>query len=103
MVSGDLKEKDWLQQTFNSFHPKAKYKIAKWMRLTGIMLIVCVREDKCHAIRNISAQTVGTGGLGFGKILQFKIIICQGRPCPDRPRIKLEKIKFSGLLRIFET
>ena len=94
MISGDLKEKDWLQQTFNSFHPKAKYKIAKWMRLTGIMLIVCVREDKCHAIRNISAQTVGTGGLGFGKILQFKIIICQGRPRPGRPRIRLGKIKF---------
>ena len=74
MVSGDLKEKDWLQQTFNSFHPKAKYKIAKWMRLTGIMLIVCVREDQCHAIKNISAQTLGTGGLGFGKILQLEII-----------------------------
>ena len=93
MVSGDLKEKDWLQQTFNSFHPKVKYKIAKWMRLTGIMLIVCVREDKCHAIKNISAQTVGTGGLGCGKTLQFKIIICQGRPRPGRPRIRLGKIK----------
>ena len=66
MVSGEKKGENWIQQIFHSFHPKAKYKIAQFQKLGGMMLVVCVRDIHADSIRNVAAQTVGTGDFNLG-------------------------------------
>ena len=58
--------RQWIQVVFHNLHTKGSYKIAKYIQLSGMMLIVFVKEEHCPYIRNIAAQTVGTGLIGAG-------------------------------------
>ena len=66
MVSGEKRGENWIQQIFHSCHPKAKYKIAHYQKLGGMMLLVCVRDIHVDSVRNVAAQTVGTGDFNLG-------------------------------------
>ena len=54
----------WIQVIFHCLHAKAAYKIAKVIRLSGMMLVVFVKEELGPFIKNVAAQTIGTGLLG---------------------------------------
>ena len=68
LILGENKQQEWIQHTFHSLHPKAKYKIVNWSRLSGMLLIVCIKECYMNDIKNVAIQTVGTGSLGLGKV-----------------------------------
>jgi phosphatidylinositol-bisphosphatase len=59
-----LKEDEWMKAVADSLHPKATYKLVKHVRLVGMMLIVYVRDSFSKVIRDVAAETVGTGILG---------------------------------------
>ena len=79
LILGEVKQQEWIQHTFHSLHPKAKYKIVNWSRLSGMLLIVCIKECYVNDIKNVAIQTVGTGSLGLGKIFKifkFWLVFC---------------------------
>ncbi|CAL4061657.1 unnamed protein product, partial [Meganyctiphanes norvegica] len=55
------KEAEWLNAVLLGVHPKAKYQKVKLSRLVGMMVVVLVQEKHLAYVRNVAADTVGTG------------------------------------------
>ncbi|XP_065128039.2 inositol polyphosphate 5-phosphatase OCRL isoform X1 [Paramisgurnus dabryanus] len=55
------KEQLWADAVERSLHPKAKYRLVRIIRLVGMMLVVYVQNQHKEHIREVAAESVGTG------------------------------------------
>ena len=67
------KEEEWLNIVSKSLHPGATYVKISLVRLIGMMLMIFVKQDHVHFVKNISVQTVNTGYKG--KIIPPKLFL----------------------------
>ncbi|XP_054718871.1 type II inositol 1,4,5-trisphosphate 5-phosphatase-like [Uloborus diversus] len=58
------KEDEWLQAVKAGLNPSVKYKMVKLIRLVGMMMIVFIKEELAEHVKNVAAETVGTGLMG---------------------------------------
>ncbi|KAH9425493.1 hypothetical protein DERP_006101, partial [Dermatophagoides pteronyssinus] len=58
------KEEYWLQICEQSLHPDRQYFLLKKIRLIGMMLVIFAAREFRQFIKNVAAETVGTGILG---------------------------------------
>lgn len=48
----------------NNLHPGAAYQRVRLVRLVGMMLVVLVQDRLWAYVRNVAAESVGTGIMG---------------------------------------
>lgn len=58
------KEAEWLAAVKGGLNSSVTYKMVKLIRLVGMMMIVFVKEDLAEFVKNVAAETVGTGIMG---------------------------------------
>ncbi|XP_035223221.1 inositol polyphosphate 5-phosphatase OCRL-like [Stegodyphus dumicola] len=58
------KEEEWLEAVKAGLNSNVNYKMVKLIRLVGIMMIVFIKEELAEHVKNVAAETVGTGIMG---------------------------------------
>ncbi|KFM68462.1 Type II inositol-1,4,5-trisphosphate 5-phosphatase, partial [Stegodyphus mimosarum] len=58
------KEEEWLEAVKAGLNSTVSYKLVKLIRLVGIMMIVFIKEELAEHVKNVAAETVGTGIMG---------------------------------------
>ncbi|GFS41274.1 type II inositol 1,4,5-trisphosphate 5-phosphatase [Nephila pilipes] len=58
------KEEEWLEAVKQGLSTDTNYKMVKLIRIVGIMMIVFIKEELYEHVRNVAAETVGTGIMG---------------------------------------
>lgn len=58
------KEEEWLEAVKAGLNSSVKYKMVKLIRLVGMMMIVFIKEELAEHVKNVAAETVGTGIMG---------------------------------------
>lgn len=58
------KEEEWLEAVKAGLNSSVNYKMVKLIRLVGMMMIVFIKEELAEFVKNVAAETVGTGIMG---------------------------------------
>lgn len=65
VYEASIREVEWLKAVENTISRKGRYKMAKSIRLVGMMLVIYVLEEDIEYVTNVAAAAVGTGIMGW--------------------------------------
>ena len=65
VYEASIREVEWLKVVENSLSRKGRYKLARSIRLVGMMLAVYVLKEDLEHVTHIAAAAVGTGIMGW--------------------------------------